>query len=99
MNVEQYVNQTKTLVAPVTEVGECKTRTKNTGSNDYGQPQTVAERCEVVVPSHIGSAGQTNINAGAERQIYVVEFYQSFLLFVTIFMITKRYEIKPIKEQ
>jgi hypothetical protein len=51
-----------------------------------------------VVPSHVGSAGYTNINVGAERQIYVVEFYRSFLLFVTIFMIRKRYEIKPVKE-
>jgi len=45
------------LVALVTEVGECKADKKNTGSNGYGQPQAVAERCDVVIPSHIGSAG------------------------------------------
>jgi hypothetical protein len=75
-------------LAVVTEVDECKADTKNTDSNDYGQPQPVAERCEVVVPSHIGSAGQTDIKGGAERQIYVVEFQKLVLMSLGILKIT-----------
>jgi hypothetical protein len=56
-NVEYCVNQTESLLVLVIDVGECKADTKSTAGNGYGQPQAVAERCEVAIPCHVGSAG------------------------------------------
>jgi hypothetical protein len=41
----------------VPEVSDNKADTKHAGSNGYGQPQAVAERCDVAIPRHVGSAG------------------------------------------
>ena len=98
-NVEQYVSQIESLLAVVTEVGECKTGTKNTSSNGYGQPKAVAERCDVAIPSHVGVAGQTNKNVGAERKISGVGFERLFLLCLGIIKITKRYKTKSLNMQ
>jgi hypothetical protein len=43
-----------------------------------------------VVPSHVGSAGWTNKNAGAERRNYGDEFGHFILLYLRILKITNR---------
>jgi len=33
---------------------KCQTDGDSTGGNGYGQPQAVAERCDVTIPCHVG---------------------------------------------
>jgi hypothetical protein len=49
-------------------VCKCQTDTDSTGSNGYGQPQAVAERCDVAIPCYVGSAGWTNKHVVAGRK-------------------------------
>jgi len=51
-------------------VYNCKTDTDRTGGNGYGQPQSVAERCDVAIPCHVGLVGLTYKYVGAGRQTY-----------------------------
>lgn len=68
-NAEYCVIQTESLLALVTKVGEGKSDTKSTGSNDDGQPQAVPESCDVATPCHVGYAAQKYEHLGAQRQI------------------------------
>ena len=47
----------------------CKSQTDadNTGDNGYGQPQAVAERCDVAIPCHVGLIRQTYIHVVSGR--------------------------------
>jgi len=53
-------------------VCKCKTDTKSTCGNDYGQPQAVAERCDVAIPCHVGIVGKSYIHVVAVRHIFGV---------------------------
>jgi len=57
VNVEQYDGHREVLVPLMAAVCKCQTGTDSTGSNGYGQPQAVAERCDVAIPFHVGVAG------------------------------------------
>jgi len=57
VNVEQYGGHRVFLVPLMAAVCKCQTDTDSTGSNGYGQPQAVAERCDVAVPFHVGVVG------------------------------------------
>ena len=70
MNVEQYGGQRDFLVPLMAVVCKCQTDTDSTGSNGCGQPQAVAERCDVAIPCHVGVAGLTYKHVGAGRQTY-----------------------------
>jgi len=54
VNVEQYGGVSEVLVPVMAVVCKCQTGTKGTDGNGYGQPQAVAERCEVTIPCHFG---------------------------------------------
>jgi hypothetical protein len=69
VNIEQYVGHREVVVSLMTIVYKHQTDTKNTGDNGYGQPQAVAERCDVAIPSHIGVVGWTYKHVGAGREI------------------------------
>jgi len=70
VNVEQYGGQSEVLVPLMAAVCKCQTDTKNTGSNGYGQPQAVAERCDVAIPCHVGVVRLTYKHDGPGRQTY-----------------------------
>jgi len=57
VNVEQYGRHSEVLVPVIAVVCKCQTDTDSTGGNDYGQPQAVAERCDVGIPCHVGFVG------------------------------------------
>jgi len=57
VNVEQYGGHSEVVVGLTAEVCKCQTDTKGTCGNGYGQPQAVAERCDVEIPCHIRVAG------------------------------------------
>jgi len=56
-HVEQYGWHSEALVPIMTILCKCQTDAENTNSNGYGQPQTVAERCDVAIPRHIRVVG------------------------------------------
>jgi len=70
VNVEQYVGHSEVLVPLMAVVCKCQTDTYSTGGDGYGQPQAVAERCDVAIPCHVGVAGLTYKHVGAGRQTY-----------------------------
>jgi hypothetical protein len=70
VNVEQYGGQRVVLVSLMAVVCKCQTDTKYTGGKRCGQPQAVAERCEVAIPSHVGVAGLTYIHVVPGRKSY-----------------------------
>jgi hypothetical protein len=70
VNVEQYGGHSVVLVPLMAVVRKCQTDTDSTGSNGYGQPQAVAERCDVAIPWHVGVVGYTYNHAGAGRKTY-----------------------------
>jgi len=53
VNIEQYGGHSEVLVPLMAVVYKCQTHTTSTGGNSYGQPQVVAERCDVATPCHI----------------------------------------------
>jgi hypothetical protein len=57
VNMEQNGGHIKVLVPLMTVVCKCQTNTQSTGGNGYGQPQAVAERCDVAIPRHIRVVG------------------------------------------
>jgi hypothetical protein len=57
LNVEEYGGHSKALLSLTAVDCKCQTDTEKTGSNCYGHPQAVAERCEVAIPCHIGVVG------------------------------------------
>jgi hypothetical protein len=68
VNIEQYGGHSEVLVAVMAAVCKCQADCDSTGSNGYGQPQAVAERCDVAIPCHIGVVGLTYKHVGAGRQ-------------------------------
>jgi hypothetical protein len=65
VNIEKYGGHGEILVPMMAAVCKCQADTNSTGSNDYGQPQTVAKRCDVAIPLHVGVAGLTYKHVGA----------------------------------
>jgi hypothetical protein len=57
MNVEQYGGHSEALVPVMAVVCMCQADTESTGGKGYGQPQAVAEWCDVAIPCHIGVVG------------------------------------------
>ena len=57
VNVEQYGGQSEVLVHLMAVVYKCQADTDSTDGDGYGQPQAVAERCDVTVPCHVGIVG------------------------------------------
>jgi len=57
LNVEKYGGQREFLFPAMAVVCKCQTDSKNTGSNGYGQPQAVAESCDITIPCHVGVVG------------------------------------------
>jgi len=70
VNVEQYGGQSEVLVPVMAVVCKCQTDTKSTGGNGYGQPQAVAERCDVTITCHVGVVRWTYIHLVSGRQTY-----------------------------
>jgi len=56
-HAEKYGGQSEALFPLMAVVCKCQTDTENTDSNGYGQPQAVAERCDVAIPRHIRFVG------------------------------------------
>jgi hypothetical protein len=54
VNVEKYGRHSEVFVLLITVIYEHQTDAKSTGGNGYGQPQAVAERCDVAIPCHVG---------------------------------------------
>jgi hypothetical protein len=67
VNVEQYGRQSETLVPMMAVVCKYQADTNCTGDNGYGQPQAVAERCDVAIPCHIRVVGWTYKHVAAGR--------------------------------
>jgi hypothetical protein len=57
VNIQQNGGNGEVLVPLMSVVCNCQTDTKSTERNDYGQPQTVAERCDIAGPCHVVVAG------------------------------------------
>ena len=57
VNIEQYGGHSKVLVPLIAVVYKCQTHTTSTGGNSYGQPQIVAERCDVATPCYVVFVG------------------------------------------
>ena len=53
VNAEQYGGQSEVLVSLMAVFCKCQADTSCTGDNGYGQPQAVAERCDVAIPCHV----------------------------------------------
>jgi hypothetical protein len=66
------------------EVCKCQTDTDKTDGNAYGQPQVVAERCDVAIPCHVGVPGQTykHVGAGSKLIVVILCFYCSTVIYV-----------------
>ena len=70
MNVEQYGGQRDFLVPLMAVVCKRQADTYSASGNGYGQPQAVAERCDVAIPCHVGVFGLTYKHVVAGRQTY-----------------------------
>ena len=70
MDGEEYRGHSEALGPLMAVVCKCQRDTDNTGGNGYGQPQAVAERCDVAIPHYVRVVGQTYKHIGAERQTY-----------------------------
>jgi hypothetical protein len=57
VNAEHYGGQSEVLVVLTAVFCKCQADTHNTDGNGYGQPQAVAERCDVTIPCHVGIFG------------------------------------------
>jgi hypothetical protein len=55
--VEHCGGHSEVLVPLLAVVCKCQTDTDKTDGNGYGQPQAVAERCDVAIPCHVGVPG------------------------------------------
>ena len=75
VNVEQYGGERVVLVCHIAIVCKCETHTKRKGFNPYGQPQVVAEGCDVAIPFHAGVAGLTYKHVVAGSKLTVVILY------------------------
>jgi hypothetical protein len=53
VNIEQYCGYIEVLVPLMAVFCKCQTDTTNRGGKSYGQPQVVAERCDVATPCHV----------------------------------------------
>jgi hypothetical protein len=82
---EEYGEQSEALVPLIAVGSKCQTNTEGTGGNGHGQPQAVAESCDVAIPCHVGSAGQTykHVGGGKERYCsdckYVIAVFSSMV--------------------
>ena len=54
VNVKQYSRKSEVMVLLMALACKCHTDADSTGGNGYGQPQAVAERCDVATPCHVG---------------------------------------------
>ena len=70
LNVEEYGGHSEVVVPLMPVVCKCQTDTDSAGGDGYGQPQAVAERCDVAIPCHVGVVGWTNKHVGAGMGIY-----------------------------
>ena len=68
VNIEQYGGNSEPVVPLMAVVCKCQTDTNSNGGNGYCQPHTVAERCDVTVPCHVGIVGQTYKHVDAGRK-------------------------------
>ena len=57
VSIEQYGGHSEVLVPLMAVVYKCQTDTTTTGGNSYGQPQVVAERCDVATPCYVVFVG------------------------------------------
>jgi hypothetical protein len=57
VNVEKYGRHGEVFVLLIAVIYKHQTEAKSTGYNGYGQPQAVAERCDVAIPCHVGVVG------------------------------------------
>jgi len=57
VNMEQYGGHFEALVPLMAVVYKCQKDTTTTGSNSYGQPQVVAERCDLAIPCYVVFVG------------------------------------------
>jgi hypothetical protein len=51
-SIGQYDGYIEVLVPHMVVEYKCQTDTRTTGGNGYGQPQVVAERCDVATPCY-----------------------------------------------
>jgi hypothetical protein len=70
VNVEQYGGHSEVLVPVMAVVCKCQTDTGSTGCNGYGQPQAIAERCDVAIPCHVRVAGLSYTHVGPARKSF-----------------------------
>ena len=57
VNAEKYVGWWEVPVPLMAVVYKCQTDTDGTDGKGYGQPQAVAERCDVTVQCDVGVVG------------------------------------------
>jgi hypothetical protein len=84
VNVKQYGRNSEFMVLLIALVCKYQTDADSTGGNDYGQPQAVAERCDVAIPCHVGLIRWTykHVVSGTEILICNAIFVTSLLLFI-----------------
>jgi hypothetical protein len=56
-NIEHYGGQNEVLVSLMAVIYKYQTDTNSRGGNGYGQPQSVAERCDVMIPCDVVFVG------------------------------------------
>ena len=66
----QYGGYSEVLVPLMAVDYKCQTDTSSTGGNSYGQPQVVAERCDVATPCYVVFVGQSYVHVGVGMEIY-----------------------------
>jgi len=57
VNIEKYGGQGEVQVSSMVVIYKYQTNTRSTGGNGYGQPQSVAERCDVMIPCDVVFVG------------------------------------------
>jgi hypothetical protein len=53
VNIEKYGGQGEVQVSSMVVIYKYQTNTRSTGGNGYGLPQSVAERCDVMIPCDV----------------------------------------------
>jgi hypothetical protein len=67
VNGEENGGKSEILFPFISVVCNCQADTNSTDGNGYGQPQAVAERCDVAIPCNVGVPGLTYKDVGAGR--------------------------------
>ena len=89
VNVKQYGRKSEVMVLLVALVCKSQTDADSTGGNDYGQPQAVAERCDVAIPCHVGLFRLTNKHLESGTQISICN--STCLTSLLLFILTAKY--------